>query len=218
MLPRFLPTVLSDCTSPEQISSPAAFNVPQCGYEVIAPHDTQTRLVTRNVTFCTVFIGVNKAKSSAFMCHLDLPPSINALDELVALITQEHGSLAEFELYAVSILSPYMRLLCIALLTWLVHAMVGPRIAAGCFVLFAWAGLWVQFKCYQAARKHFQSRIHWGVLPTFAGILRTLGVAVDLSAQKIVDVWWDEKGIDMAPWKSKPFRFRAARVRNDISA
>jgi len=200
------------------MTEPKAFNVPQRCYEVIGPKDVQTCLVTRNVNFCTAFIGVNKADGLVFMCHLDMPTTANALGELVALIREENGSLADFEIYALSMFPPCIRFFGILLLSWFVHAIAGPAIAAACFALLAWFCSWAQFKCYWAARKYFHTQIKWVMPSGFAGIFRTMGVAVDPTAQKIVDAWWDEKGIDMTPWLPKPCRLKAVRVRKDVGA
>jgi hypothetical protein len=200
------------------MNDPQAFNVPQRCYEFISPKDAQTRLVTRNVGPCTAFIGVKKSDSLAFMCHLDVPTSTNALQELVALIRKEHGSLDGFELYAVSMYPPWIRFLCILFFGGLAHAIAGPAIALAIFTLFAWFSSWAQFKCYWTARKDFGARIQWCLPSRFPGIFRSVGVAVDASAPEVVDVWWDEKGFDRTPWKCNPYRLKAARVRDGIGA
>ncbi|MDH4418271.1 MAG: hypothetical protein QE485_13695 [Acidovorax sp.] len=200
------------------MTEPKAFNIPRRCYELIGPKDVQTCLVTRNVNFCTAFIGVSKADGLVFMCHLDMPTTANALGELVALIRGENGSLADFELYALSMFPPCMRFFGILLLSWFVHVIAGPAIAAACFALLTWFSSWAQFKCYWAARNYFHARIKWIMPSGFAGIFRTMGVAVDTTTQKVVDVWWDEKGINMTPWLPKLCRLKAVRVRKDVGA
>lgn len=201
------------------MTTPNAFNVRQRGYELITPTDVQNRLVTRNVSLCTVFIGVNKKEGLAFMCHLDMPTTVNALRELVALIRKEHGSLTDFELYAVSRFPPRIRLLWILLSSWIAYALAqaiaGFAIAAACVVFIAWLLAWAQLKCYWIAHNYFHARIQWRSPEKRAKTSRTLGVVTGTTVPKVVDVWWDEEGIDMTPWRPRPCQLKASRARDD---
>lgn len=194
------------------------FNVAQRTYEYITAKDVETRLVTRNVNFCTVLIGVNSSRAQAFMCHLDFPTTANALTELISLIKDENGSLDGFQLYAVSMFPPHVRLLFPFLGVCFAYAIAGYATALACSFFLVWLFFWVQYKCWRIARSHFQKEIQWRAPWACASIFRTIGTAVDRVAPDPVEVWWDEKNMDMSAWKPKPYRFTAVRSRYDRQA
>lgn len=198
------------------MTDPSPIDVPQRGFELITPQDTQTRLVTRNANFCTIFVGVNESTGVAFMCHLDWPSTADALEKLVTLIRKEHGSFEGFKLYAASLLPPVPRvLLCVLLPGGIAYWIAGPAFAAVTLVVSAWISLWVQLKCYWIAHKHFKTKIRW-LWPSGRpkNIDPKMGIAFDVAVPKDVHATWDEKSLDIAPWKPKSCSLKTFRVRD----
>jgi len=198
------------------MTDPSSINVPQRGFELITPQDTQTRLVTRNANFCTIFVGVNESTGVAFMCHLDWPSTADALERLATLIRKEHGCLEGFRLYAASLLPPIPRvLLCVLLPGGIAYWIAGPAFTAVTLVVSAWISLGVQLKCYWVAHKHFKTKIRW-LWPSGwpSNVDPKIGIAFDVAAPKDILATWDEKGLDIAPWKPKSCSLKTFRVRD----
>lgn len=196
------------------MNDPKTFNVPQRGFEFITPRDTQTRLVTRNANICTILLGVNEEAGLAFMCHLDSPFSVKALDKLAELIQAERGSFDGFELYAASSFQPWARLAS-ALLVW--GAALKISLIGGTFLLpvIIWWGCWTQLKCYWAAHRYFRSGIRWcwpSGCPSKASL--KMGMIFDAAAPHKIDVTWDEKDIDTTPWEPKDGLLKSPRARH----
>lgn len=189
-------------------------NVPQRDYELLTPSDLAKRLETRGINFCTTFIGINKEKKLAFMCHLDLPTTSNAPGEIAALLAEKHGGTAGFELSGLSMFPPRYRAVLISIFAVMAIATCGVLYGTPLALFIAWFIGWAQYRCVRVAKKAFDAPIVWRSPKEGWNILRSMGAAVDVDKDQAVEVWRDEGGVDLKPWRHSPCQLKAKRVRS----
>lgn len=100
-------------------------------------------------------------------------------------------------------------------LSGIAYWIAGPAFAVVTLVVSAWISLGVQLKCYWVAHKHFKTKISW-LRPSGRpnNVDPKMGIAFDIAAPKDVLATWDEKGLDIAPWRPKSCSLKTFRVRD----
>ena len=183
--------------------------VRQRAYALLTPSSLATKLETRKINFCTAFVGVNKEKGIAFLCHLDVPTSTNAIDEICEALRTEHGGMDGFELYAVSRFGPFKRSLFALGIVWFFWEIVGFNSAALALItsiaslVTLWLFLWPQLMMYCAAWRHFKKKVAWRSPKGIGRIFGTMGVQIDLKSAQSVRASWDTPDELKARWVEK---------------
>ena len=183
--------------------------VRQRAYALLTPSSVETKLETRRISFCTAFVGVNKEKGIAFLCHLDLPTSTNAIDEICEALRTKHGGMHGFELYAVSRLGPFKRSLLALAFVWMFWEILGfdgaaiSLVTSIASVVTLWLLLWPQAMIYSAAWRHFKKKVAWRNPKGIGRIFATIGVQVNLKSDLSVNAYWDAQDEPKVRWAEK---------------